>query len=372
MRLKKILLTTATALLLANAATPSDVVTEATIGSGYQANLFSDSAHIGDAYGSAGINLQYYPSGFAQLSSRIRYDAYSTYSDLSNLSGEVAATIIPTKESSPLSIVLSTSAALRRFGPLYQLYDRNGFTIGSDLSYRLTSTVYLTGSAALLHTTYVNSDYGSSTGCDLSLGTSLTLFGSNSLALLAQYTDRSYDQPALTTTNAGMGMTQRENRDVTFQIYGATLRYSRPLGQRTGLTLSAAHRELTMDENLMLYGYSIDYLSPWSNLWEGLSLSAGLKHFFPHQWIAGISGGYYDKDFAPVMDADETGSLISWSDNRSDQLTTVSFSLARPVTLRSGKLITPSLTAGYRRNQSTVSYFDYDDVWTSFSLNMTL
>ena len=129
---------------------------------------------------------------------------------------------------------------------------------------------------------------------------------------------------------------------------------------------------LHLDNDYTVLGYTIDYLSPWADLWEGISFSGGLKHFFPRQIMAELSVAYYGKSFVDVVELGEVSSETYWRDARGDQLTTLSLSISRPVSMQNGKILTPSLYLGYRKNQSSSGFFDYDDIMASISLKITL
>jgi hypothetical protein len=350
----------------------AEVVTETTIGSGYQGNLFNDSNSTGDTYASAGIVLKYYPSTSTRFAAGAQYNAFASYRDLSNLIGDLSVTIIPTPEGSPLSLALAGAITVRRFGTLYELYDQAGTTVNADISYRLMRWAYLQSSVSYLNTYYTNSDFGSNRSIDITTGVNLTVLGSNSLALRAEYSRRSFDQPTLTQEGAGYALENGQDNSETFEIAGILLRYSRPLGERTGMNLSVGHRQLQVGNDYAVLGYSVDYLSPWADLWEGQYLSGSVKHFFPNQFTTELSFAYFDKSFVDVIEVVESSGETFWRDDRNDDLTTLSLSISRPVLIQEDRLFTPTIHLGYRQNQSSTEYFDYEDVWASISLRVSL
>jgi len=78
------------------------------------------------------------------------------------------------------------------------------------------------------------------------------------------------------------------------------------------MNLSIGHRQLHVDNNLIVLGYTIDYLSPWAELWEGVSFSGSVKHYFPNQLIAELSLAFYDKDFVDVIELSDVTSETYW------------------------------------------------------------
>ena len=348
----------------------ADVETEGMIGTGYQSNLFSDSNSTGDAYAYAGMQLKYYPSASSQLIAGAKYNAFAKYSDLSNLIGDLSFTIIPTSASSALTLSLAGSVSIRKFGMLYKLYDQVGATAGANIGYRLTSWARWQSSVSYLNTSYINSDYGSNRSINIGTGLNFTVMGSNSLSLMLDYSRRSFDQPTLIPDSTGYSYGNDRERSETFEITGAILRYSRPIGEKTGINFSAGHRQLQIDNDYAVLGYTVDYLSPWADLWEGASVSTGLKHFFPNQLTTELSVTYNDKTYVDVVELAESNDETYWQDDRHDRLTTLSLSLSRPITLKNGKQLLPSFYLGYRKNQSSTGFFEYEDIQTSISVKV--
>ncbi|MCK5127242.1 MAG: DUF560 domain-containing protein [candidate division Zixibacteria bacterium] len=348
----------------------AEVVTEATIGSGYQGNLFNDSNSTSDSYASIGMGLKYYPLASTQFSAGAQYNAFTSYSDLSNLSGHLSAIFIPTPEASPFSIALVGDLGVRRFGKLYELYDQVEATVGADLGYRVTPWAYLQSSVTYFENNYSNSDFGSSRGFSLVMLVNLTVLKTNALSLKADYSHRSFDQPTLTQEGSVNTQANGQDKSEAFDITGIVLQYSRPLGERTGLNLSIGHRQLHVNNDYTVLGYTIDYLSPWSDLWEGMSFSGGLKHIFHRQITTELSFAYYDKNYVDVMELADTDSETYWRDTRDDKLTTMSLSISKSISIQNGKQLTPVIYVGYRKNQSTTSFFDYEDILASISLKM--
>lgn len=349
-----------------------DVISSVSAGSGYQNNIFGDASAAGDSYAFLGGEFKYYPVSAMQIAARMHYNAYSTYADLSSLTGDISLTVIPTRESSPLILSLSGSAGSRSFGTAYKIYNRVGATAGINIGYRLTSRGLLYSSLTWTGMDYTKSEYGSNQGMSLSSGLHLSVFGSNALALSFEYSRLSYNRPAVNLTYSDFAAgTARENSDI-FELTGIQARFSRPIGARTGLRLSAGYRQLHMDDEYTLLGYSIDYLSPWSDLWEGASLSGSIKHFFPKQVGCEVSFSYQDKTFADVIEADDMTDDAYRTGSRVDRLSSVACTVWRPVQTGRKTLITPELSLGYRNNRSSDDYFDYEDFQASISVKIGL
>ncbi|MEZ5357260.1 MAG: hypothetical protein R3F48_00425 [Candidatus Zixiibacteriota bacterium] len=372
MRSSEILRVVSIALLFTIAGVHAEVVTETTIGSGYQGNLFGDSSALGAAYGFGGLALNYYPSGSVRITADGMYTYYNTYEDLSNLIGNLSVTVIPTAETSPFSLTLSGGATTRKFGTVYSLYDQSGASAAADIGYRLSSRIRLLSSAAYAYTDYTESEYGTHSGPEFSAGVNLTIGAANSFAITGVYANRSYEQPALSTQGQGASANTNSENTETFDMSGYTFRFSRPLGSRTGLSLSFGQRMLHINNDFAAYGYTIDYLSPWSDLWEGTIAFGNIKHFFPKQVIAELGFSYVDKSFVDVIETDGEATETYWQNSRDDKQTAVSLAISRAISLDKNKMIKPTVSVSYRRNESTAEYYDYDDIQASLTLNITL
>lgn len=349
----------------------AEVVTEAFLGSAYQDNIFSDSNSTGDVYTSFGLGMKYYPSAAAQITAAGRYNAFADHGDLSNMNGDLSVMVIPTSETSRLSLSLVGGLSLRDFGEQYELYNRTEATVGADLTYRLTPSVRLLTALSWLSNSYENSDYGSHESVDAAAGINLTVAGRNSLALRVDYSNRTYDQLSLESAG-GNGMRMQDPDETgTLDILGAGARFSRPLGDRTGVNFSAGHRWLQVDNDYAVPGYTIDYLSPWRDLWEGTSFSARIKHFFPGQVTGEIAVAYSDREFVDVVELLDADSETFWREARNDQLTSLSMSAARSFALRSGQVVSPTVLMSYRKNESSAGFYDFEDLSVSLALKMT-
>lgn len=348
----------------------AETVTNLSIGSGYQGNLFNDSNSSGDSYALASLSLKHYPTATTELALTGQYQAYHEYGDLSGFNGTAAATIIPTAPQSNVMLALHGTASILTFGQLYELYNQTGLSAGADISLRPAPWLNLSTSIGYSLSDYTNVDYNSNRGIDLGAGCNISLPGSNALGLRVDYSRYSYDQaPDATTMTGRSGHTDGSSE--LFTITGITARFSRPLGVRTGMNIAIGHRQLQVASDYVAPGYTIDYLSPWSNLWEGPSISAGIKHFFLHQVTAEMSFAWLDKSYVDVVEYDAEDESTSDAISRDDRLTTVSLALARPFLLNNGNLLTPSLQLGYRDNESSLDQYRYADLWGSLALRIS-
>ena len=350
--------------------TRAEIVTNLSLGGGYQGNLFNDSISVGESYSFVGGDIEFYPSASTRITAHGRYNAYTSTRDLSNFSGGASIVIIPTSESSAWSVLFAGQLSYRTFGKFYQLYDQTDVGGGSTIGYRLTPSLLLKARASYGRITYTNADFGSNRGSKIVAGVNLTPFGSNALALELGHSWRTYDLAALPTSGTHRSFGDDAGDRQTYASTGLSLRYSRPLGARTGLSVSLGQRRLHLDDAIAIPGYSIDYLSPWRELWDGTSISTVVKHHFPKQVTVEIGAAYYDKAFVDVVEFDDLLGESYWLSSREDNFATFQISIARPVSMQNNSLITPNLSVTYAHNQSTLDYYDYGDLSVFLSLNM--
>lgn len=188
----------------------AEVVTEATFGGGYQGNLFNDSNSTEDQYISLDASVKYYPSSSIQFSTGATYSSFTTINDLSNISGAASLTFIPTPVSSSFTLSLGGNVSIRKFGLTYESYDQVGSTFGLGVGYRLTSRTHLQSSAYYYNNSYVNSEFGSNRGIDLTARINFSILGANSITFRLDYSRRSYDQPILDQETGHRSATARE------------------------------------------------------------------------------------------------------------------------------------------------------------------
>ena len=353
-------------------ATPcsAEVVTTVSLGGGYQGNLFNDSLSIGESYSSIGGDIKLYPSNSVQITGEGTYNAFSSTKDLSNFLGGTSVMFIPTSETSALSVMFTGQLSYRGFGILYELYNRSSAGASGAFGYRLLTSLQIQSRVSYSGTNYLKSDYGSNRGFEVAGGFNLTPYGSNSLAFEVGYSRFTYDLAKYEESGNSNSSQRVTTNSQAYTSTGLSLRYSRPLGERTGISMSFGHRLSQLDDALAITGYSIDYLSPWGELWDGSSISANVKHFFPGQVTVEINGAIYDKAFVDVIESDSLLAESFLLKSRQDDLATTSITISKAITVGENNLLTPGLNLGYTHSQSTLDEYDYGDISAYFSVKM--
>lgn len=347
----------------------AEINTTFSISGGYQGNLFNDSLSVADSYTSFNSSIRYYPSGLIEIAAYGVYNAYASINDLSHIKSGASVTLIPTSDTSPLSLIFSGAVSQRSFGELFDPYDRNIFSGAAAIGYHIRPALMLKSQASYLAVSYVNSDFGSQDGFDISGSINFTPIGSNAFEIDINFAKNSYEQ-------ASLGLESPQNRQfLTTENYSTvnySLRYSRPLGNRTGVNMTFIKRQLDRTNTFAIPGYSIDYLSPWADLWEGSSISATAKHYFPRQISLEIGAIFSMKSYADVMEYSETESNTYQISSRDDNYLSIRFSFSKSITMSPNSILLPALEIGYIHNNSTSDLFDYDSPLVTFSMSARL
>lgn len=377
------------ALLIPVIPTFAEVVPEVTFRGGYTDNLFNDSTSTNGSYTAVSPQLKIYPSAAVELRLGGSYTSYYDYSDsldysdLSNIAGNAGITYIPTPKESRLAVMLSGSLYGRRYGTLYEPYNYYGASGSVSLSFDLWQNALFRGGGSANITEFPNSVTGDHDGFALFGSLNFTPFGSNSLNIEAGYDLDRYATRVDTTIGGGANGpgghadTTYDGLRNIFQTLHYSIRYSRPISERVGASATIVQREFVEEASYVVYGFSVDHLSPWSSLWEGWTAGGKIKSFPGKDFIVECGFSHSDKEYVQNLEIlsqavivnDDTLRVSEYVlEQRSDERANVYISIQRPFSLKSGKLIKPSLQVGYIDNSSTDEFFRY----SYFDFNVSL
>ncbi len=338
------------------------------ISGGYSDNLFFDSARVDDSYTAPYLTLSLYPSSSLELAASASYTAYHRTRDLGSVLLGTAITYIMSSDESRFSFMFSGELSTRNYGYLYREYNHYHGGALLSLRYRLLENVFLKGGAAGTANEYVNANTGNSRGYGIFGGMTATVFGANSIDIESGFDMTDFpDLYGADMQRQTMGGTIPDIEDRLKTFYYSIL-LSRPLASHTGLSLKYAARHFIGDEEVVIYDFSLDNLSPWTAFWEGQAASATIKSFVIPNVILSAGVEYRDVAFMDALESDIQyvgGYRIR---SRDDERTAISIDITRPFVLNSGGVIRPSLSAGYIINNSTHPLYDYD----SFTVSLTL
>ncbi len=340
------------------------------LGGGYNGNLFNDSLASEDSYSTISGNIDYYPSSSVQLSVFGQYSAYKTNNDLSNIYGGGSIKVIPTGEASLVSVIFSGEMSHQEFGSLYNLYSQNNFGTDALIIYQVAPKININSRVSYAAVSYFNSDYGSRNGLALSGGLNFTPFGSNSFNFMANYYMGRYDQMPTDLDSSPGGRSNRTDDYDSYSLTDISLRYSRPIGERTGVSVSLGQRYIRYDESFIVADFDVDNLSPMSDLWDGPSGSVFIKHIFANQYKLVLKSSYAEKSYIETTEQSTDEIILDQQNLRSDSFASFLISLSRPITIGTGNILTPTLSVSYSSNGSTENLYDYSGLSASLSMNI--
>lgn len=359
---------------------------------GYTDNLLSDSSDLVDQYGALNASVNYYPLSIVQLRAIGEVAHYRETSALGNYLYGTGITVIPISDSAGFSLFGTANLTQRDYREDSPDFPTNDF---SSTNYdALISAGYVVSAAIRLRTGYsfTSAGYAHDEVADrrtheLLLGANLSLPGENALDVEGGYSFGNFEYlwkmeivPAIDTpvmrgdvdADEAYSVLTEDNLN-SFYVSG---RLSRPVGQRTGVSLTASYRGFTNrnDEGL-IYGYSTGYLSPWVASFEGPAVTVSVKSYIVPRLIVSAGFGYWDRKYLDVLEAETVDELDPMSGEpvtntyvnamigarkRNDERRQFFLNLQYPLKPIHSILFEPSLRLDYISNSSSVVVYDYN------------
>ncbi len=353
-------------------------------------NVYKDNRSYYDAYSTSVATVKAYPFSSLEVSVSGEQNTYREASGLSNLSGSFNLTFIPTKQASKFQLFFSGSIIGRTYHSDFQMIDNNYGEVNSFIGYQLRDNFFIKGGFSYRSTAYVNSDDDHKLDMDFFLGANFAFLKNNTLDIetglsLTNYSFKDAhltgsaripigDHPILPYDEWWLKLIpdSREN----LRIFFLSPRLSRPLGMRSGINLTYQYREFLNYNDGLLWGGETSFLSPWTTVWDGQSVTLNLKSYLIPNLILKTGLGYRDKTY-PITSAryeeDETrkyGEAIREDFARRDFETTGYLSINWPISFNSGLKIEPTLSVEYTENKSNKEIYKYDDMAITAGVSM--
>ena len=378
----------------------SNFVTEFGTSTVSTSNLLNDSNTIYDAYSTATGTFTAYPLASLQIKISGEQTYYRETIGLSNIYGRLAVSFIPTKPDARLSCLISGSFNGRVYHTAFSGIDNNYGELGAALGYRLTPSLVMRSGVSFKATDYINDTTDYKRDLDFFWGANATLLGKNSLDLELGLARTNYTfKDANLTGGAIIPIDNPPPNPVPYNqwwlhwipdsesnlwILYVSPRVSRPLGAKTGISLSYTIRNFQNYTGGLLWGLNTGYLSPWTTVWDGQNMSLNIKSFLIPKLIVKTGIGYWDKSFLVTSEKqkwDEFGSTgtpgyvdrrygeaVAEDKPRTDFVTKVYLGIQLPLASKAGFLFEPSLDIQYTDNKSNRPLYDF----TSFSVTTNI
>ncbi len=352
-------------------------------------NLFKNYSNVTEHFTSLKGTINLYRTDIEQLSFFADYTNYGNNPNLSNIKYGGGITLLPLSDSSEFTLFLNLN---------YQGYSyKNALTTNSSdfsnenidgmisLGYQVNEKTNVRIGLNSTLTGYASSSVTDKNLRDIFAGINISLFGSNAFDLEGGYSHEKYDYLPEYHPDFGIhyGIQPRnaysllEKSDLN--SFYLSLRYSRPLGNKSGLSLTYSFREFTdFKDSSMIYGFSTGYLSPWVASYEGNSVQVKIKTYLIPFTILNFGFGYWNSSYLKTLELgyyDFLGELLSRVNTEDGQLRDddkyqmfLSFSI--PIVTSSGRLFEPSLKIDYIDNNSSIANYTFSNFTASISLNI--
>ncbi|MBD3404097.1 hypothetical protein GF420_14490 [candidate division GN15 bacterium] len=355
---------------------------EASLAGGNTRNLLKDWSSRETAYSTAGISLGLHPLAMAEIELIGEYTTYGQLSSLSNFRYGAGFTLIPTGDSARTSLLLSGFYHDRDYRD--QVTDVTSTEFSSSeyearagLAHTFTNSFQARTGLVYRATAYGSDDVRDREALDWYTGVNVTLPGRNVLDVEAGLTHGNLDYVAQSTGGIRPDRAYELLEQADLNTFYFSPRLSRPLGSRTGISLTVSHRQFVeQPDSAVVYGHSTGFLSPWVASYEGQAVAVNVKTFLIPRLITTLGAGYWSKDFLTTVETTDgfLGPQVStlFAEERSDEQRRVFLNLQWPITGRGGWFIEPSLYLGYVSNSSTIDVYDYTDLSVSTGISVRL
>jgi hypothetical protein len=365
---------------------------EASVSGGSISNLYSDSGSHRDTYTTTSVSLDYMPLSFAKANLLGEYTYYGEAFRLSNLIYGGGLTLIPLSDSSAFSVYLEGNFRERRYresGDDSGGINANEFTGGeyhatAALGYSFNDRIQVRSGLSFQSYGYNIDGVIDRNNLDLFAGINTSLLSRLALDLEAGYGGGRFQHVNPTKPVFGQNLPRGTiTPDSAYAIllgdnirsWYLSARISTSVGRKTGLGLTFSFRKFTEGaDNVMIYGYSSGYLSPWVGTYEGSACVGSLKTFLIPRLVTTVKLGYWHRDYLPMIDIairEKFGQQIlevntNNAADRRDYRWRGSVSLQMPLRhSQEGYSIEPTVQIGYTSNNSTSPVYDYSDLRVS-------
>lgn len=344
-------------------------------------NLFMDTSKTDDSYTSAKASFKVYPLSNLEVNLKNEYTLYRNNIQLSNFKGDIGFTYLPLSYASPFSIYINGNFSSTDYRKQFQYFNVDYYDAYVSFGYSPIKTSQLrigyTYNAAEYHNELKAepNNYGVLLTFDMMAdndthelfagGTySFDFFGSNAIDVETGYSWKNLTY--VTTPDTADRIFLNPNRDTLrdgqLKSFYISPRYSRPIGNKIGISLVYIYRSFKDPDIIAIPGGSTGFLSPWASVYEGQSITGIIKTFLVPNFILSGGVGYWDKnylitEYALIDDRLSTPPFIFG--DRHDYQWKYFLSIQRPFPLHSGTFIEPALQLDYTDNKSDISDFMY-------------
>ena len=128
--------------------------------------------------------------------------------------------------------------------------------------------------------------------------------------------------------------------------YYITPRFSRPIGSRTGVSITYTYSRFTNPDDAIIFGYGTEFLSPWAAVYEGSSVMLNVKSYLIPHLVVSAGSGYWEKTYLKSLQKHPIFGygLPKDAPRRHDYYTRLYVSIERPIPIEINGMLVPSVT----------------------------
>ena len=367
---------------------------ELNLNGGSTSNLYKNQDDSSDVYSTINGTLNLFPTSFVEFNLLTDYTIYKNNSSLSNLKYGGGFTVLPLKDSSKFTILLTTN---------YQGYSyKDALTTNSSeftdkgingifsLGYEFYENFHIRTGFNYTQTGYATEEVSDKKTNEIFGGINFSVFGSHAFDIEGGYSFEKYDYlPDVKEQYIIIGndtlasfiniypidSSNAYSSDIEDDLnsFYLSARYSRPLGNKTGLSITYSYRKFQeIKDSTFILGNSTGYLSPWVKSFEGSSIQAKIKTYMIPQFIITGGFGYWDKSHLRTLESYlGVVSTVNAAD-RADDMHRYFLTIQLPIVTASGRFFEPTLNIEFTNNNSSISNYDYTDFTITTGLNIRL
>lgn len=337
-----------------------DLILEVGLNGGYTDNLLSDSTSLSDRHSSESVSVRYYPHSSLEISGTADHSYYDRVLRLSNVHTALTVTYIPTKAGARFSLYTSGTYGGRRYRSELDDYDNNDFSGSVSAGYKLLPNMLVRAGVNVKGTAYLAYDSGDQESFEVFSGLNFSLPYQNAFDLeigygetgLKYYPDVDSLTRKIIVTTIDPGDPEAALLEGQIKSIYISPRISRPIGSKTGVSLTLTNRIFQNSDSKVVAGASVGLLSPWTALWDGWSATFNVKSYLVPSFVISAGAGYWEKTFIDVIESDDFPSFIP--NDRQDYQRRYFLSFTRPVTF-GGIVLQPNLQLNYIDNESNMT-----------------
>lgn len=353
---------------------------------GTSESLFGDSTNTFDTHTTSQLEIKYYPISKIELKLSGSHTYYHETSGLSNMFGQFGITLIPLSETSPVILQVSGNLNGAVYHREFDNYDNNYAEGEILMGYQFSPTALFKTGLSVRSTAYINSETGDKRDVQFFAGGNLTLPGKNSLNLETGFATTNYthkDNIFFEDSIAPGNLYPTRYKDWRLAWVGQSEsdlwsfyispRLSRPLGLKSGINITYIIRNFQNYDHSLLLGFTTEYLSPWSTVWEGENITAKLKSYLIPRTILEAGIGYWDRVFLKTIESTFVFYINAKNDPaRQDWQVRYFINAQWPLLSHGGLYFEPNLRINYTKNRSNKPVYRYSDYSIAVGLSIRL